>query len=51
MPIERQKEIKRRRNRRKKMKKLRIRLADAKNLETKELLIAKIRKIQPNFKE
>ncbi len=51
MPIERQKEIKRRRNRKKKMKKLRARLAIAKDLETKEMLIAKIKKIQPNFEE
>ncbi len=51
MPVERQKEIKRRRNRRRKMKKLRLRLAEAKDLGTKEMLIAKIRKIQPNFEE
>ncbi len=51
MPIERQKEIKRRRNKKKKVKKLKLRLAETKDLKTKEYLIAKIKKIQPSFEE
>ena len=51
MAIERQKEVKRRRNRKKKLKKLKFRLAETKDLKTKEYLLAKIHKIQPGFKE
>lgn len=49
MPIERQKEIKRRRQRRAKLKKLKIRLAETKDSKTREQLIEKIRRLQPFF--
>lgn len=51
MAVERKKEIRRRRTRRNKLKKLKTRLEEVKDLETKELLIAKIKKLQPNFEE
>ena len=45
MAIERKSEIKRRRHRRGKIKKLRARLAEAGNRAEKEKIIAKIRKV------
>ncbi|GAB4430430.1 MAG: hypothetical protein Kow002_18850 [Anaerolineales bacterium] len=47
MAIERKREIKRRRHRRAKIKKLRARLAETKSKADKEKIIAKIRKISP----
>jgi hypothetical protein len=47
MTSERDREIKRRRHRRKKIKKLRAKLAEAKNKADKEKIIAKIRKVSP----
>jgi len=47
MTTERAREIKRRRHRRDKIKKLRTRLAEAGNKAEKEKIIAKIRKISP----
>ena len=49
MPIERQKEIKRRRQRRHKLKKLKMQLAESKDAKERELLIEKIKKLQPYF--
>ena len=45
MAIERRKEIKRRRHRRAKLKKLKAKLAHSKDLKEREHLIAKIRRI------
>jgi hypothetical protein len=47
MASEREREIKRRRQRKDKIKKLRARLAEASNKAEKEKIIAKIRKISP----
>ena len=47
MTSEREREIKRRRHRRNKIKKLRAKLAEAKNKAEREKIIAKIRKISP----
>lgn len=47
MTTERDREIKRRRHRRNKIKKLRAKLAEAGNKAEKEKIIAKIRKISP----
>jgi len=47
MATEREREIKRRRHRRDKIKKLRAQLAEAGNKAEKEKIIAKIRKISP----
>mgnify|MGYP001062621481 CR=1 FL=1 len=47
MTSERQREIKRRRHRRDKIKKLRAKLAEAKTKAEKEKIIAKIRKASP----
>ena len=47
MATERAREIKRRRHRKAKLKKLRARLAEAKNKTEKEAVIAKIRKVSP----
>jgi len=47
MATEREREIKRRRHRKDKIKKLRARLAEASNKAEKEKIIAKIRKISP----
>jgi len=47
MATEREREIKRRRHRKDKIKKLRARLAEAANKADKEMIIAKIRKISP----
>jgi hypothetical protein len=47
MATERAREIKRRRHRKDKIKKLRAKLAEASNKAEKEKLIAKIRKISP----
>ena len=49
MPIERQKEIKRRRHRRDKLKKLKIQLSEVKDAKTREQLIEKIRRLQPFY--
>jgi hypothetical protein len=49
MPVERQKEIRRRRQRRRKLKMLKSRLAEAKDLKTREVLIQKIKRIQPGY--
>ena len=51
MPIERQKEIKRRRTRKKKLKKLKLRLQETKDAGQRDSLIEKIKKIQPDFSE
>lgn len=47
MTSERDREIKRRRHRKDKIKKLRAKLAEASNKTEKEKIIAKIRKISP----
>ena len=47
MTSEREREIKRRRHRRDKIRKLRAKLAEASNKAEKEKIIAKIRKISP----
>jgi len=47
MATEREREIKRRRHRKDKIKKLRASLAEASNKAEKEKIIAKIRKISP----
>jgi len=47
MVTERQKELRRRRSRRKKLRKLRTRLSTAKNVEEREKIKAKIRRISP----
>ena len=47
MTSERAREIKRRRHRRDKIKKLRAKLAEASNKAEKEKIIAKIRKVSP----
>jgi hypothetical protein len=47
MASERDREIKRRRHRKNKIKKLRAKLAEAGNKADKEKIIAKIRKISP----
>ncbi|MGD8406709.1 MAG: hypothetical protein PVJ21_23835 [Anaerolineales bacterium] len=47
MTTERDREIKRRRHRKKKIKKLRAKLAEASNKAEKEKIIAKIRKVSP----
>ena len=47
MATEREREIKRRRHRKDKIKKLRAQLAEAGNKAEKEKIIAKIRKISP----
>ena len=47
MTSERDREIRRRRHRKDKIKKLRARLAEASNKAEKEKIIAKIRKISP----
>ena len=47
MASERDREIKRRRQRKDKIRKLRARLAEAKNKAEKEKIITKIRKISP----
>jgi hypothetical protein len=49
MPVERQKEIRRRRQRKGKLKLLKNRLAEAKDLKTREQLIEKIKRIQPGY--
>ena len=49
MPIERQKEIRRRKQRRKKLKKLKRQLAEAKTIKEKERLIDLIKRRNPNF--
>jgi hypothetical protein len=49
MPIERQKEIRRRRQRKRKLRMLKTKLAEAKDLTTRERLIEKIKRIQPGF--
>jgi len=47
MASEREREIKRRRHRKRKIKKLRAQLAEASNKAEKEKIIAKIRKVSP----
>ena len=47
MTSERDREIKRRRHRKNKIKKLRAQLAEASNKAEKERIIAKIRKVSP----
>jgi hypothetical protein len=47
MASEREREIKRRRHRKDKIKKLRAQLAEASNKAEKEKIIAKIRKVSP----
>jgi len=47
MTSEREREIKRRRHRKDKIRKLRAKLAEASNKAEKEKIIAKIRKISP----
>ena len=47
MTSEREREIKRRRHRKNKIRKLRAKLAEASNKAEKEKIIAKIRKISP----
>jgi len=47
MTSEREREIKRRRHRKNKIKKLRAQLAEASNKAEKDKIIAKIRKISP----
>ncbi|MEN8242463.1 MAG: DUF6800 family protein [Chloroflexota bacterium] len=49
MPIERQKEIKRRRNKKKRLQKLKAQLAAAKTVKEKERLINLIKRRQPYF--
>lgn len=49
MPVERQKELRRRRNRKRKLKKLKFKLSEAKNIKEKDRLTEKIQKIQPDF--
>lgn len=49
MPIERQKEIRRRRSKKKKMKLLKAQLAAAKTAKEKELLIERIQRRDPYF--
>lgn len=49
MPIERQKELKRRRQRRRKLKKLKTALAAAKDVKTREQLVEKIRRLEPFY--
>jgi hypothetical protein len=50
MPVERQKEIKRRRHRRKRIKKLKAQLAEAKSVKERERLIELIKRREPYFK-
>ena len=49
MPVERQKEVKQRRNRKKKLKKLKAHLAAAKTIKEKERIIELIRRRQAYF--
>ena len=49
MPIERQKELRRRRSRKKRLKKLKQQLAEAKTLKERERLIELIHRRQPFF--
>ena len=49
MPVERKKEIRRRRQRKRKLKMLKTRLSETKDLKTKEDLIEKIKRIQPGY--
>jgi hypothetical protein len=49
MPIERQKEIKRRRNRKNRLKKLKAQLAQAKSVQERERLIDLIKRREPYF--
>jgi hypothetical protein len=49
MPVERKKELRRRRQRKRKLKMLKNRLAEAQDLKTKEILIEKIKRIQPRY--
>jgi hypothetical protein len=49
MAIERQKEIRRRKSRKKRLKKLKRQLADAKTIEERQRLIDLIRRRQPFF--
>ena len=47
MASERKREIKRRRHRKDKIRKLRVQLAEASSKAEKEMIIAKIRKVSP----
>jgi hypothetical protein len=49
MSVERKKELRRRRSRKRKLKRLKNRLAEARDLQTKEALIDKIKRIQIGF--
>jgi len=49
MPVERKKEIRRRRQRKRKLRELKRRLAEAKDVKTREHLIEKIKRIQPGY--
>lgn len=49
MPIERQKEIKRRRKRKKRVGKLKAKLAETKSMQERERLIELIKKREPFF--
>ena len=49
MPVERKKEIRRRRQRKRKLHMLKNRLAEAKDIKTREQIIKKIKRIQPGY--
>lgn len=49
MAVERKKELRRRRQRKRKLKMLKKRLAQANDIKTKEVLIEKIKRIQPGY--
>ena len=49
MPVERKKELRRRRQRKRKLKMLKTRLAEARDLKTKDELVKKIKRIQPGY--
>jgi hypothetical protein len=49
MPVERKKELRRRQQRKRKLKILKTRLAAAHDLKTKQTLLEKIKRIQPGY--
>lgn len=49
MPVERKKELRRRRQRKRKLRMLKTRLAEAKDAKERERLIEKIKRLQPGF--
>jgi hypothetical protein len=49
MPVERKKEIRRRRQRKRKLRMLKNKLAEAKDMKSREKIIEKIKRIQPGY--